>query len=110
MGFKVKNRESANEQNRVNMDLRKVGGYVKNVRVVTDSYVTFTLACRGFAFYNMRLVEGKNGYFISPPQDKGSNGKWYDRYAVYLSDDDKEDIIQRCLEIIEDSSKDGVPF
>lgn len=110
MGFKVKNRESENEQNRVNMDLREVGGYVKNVRVVTDSYATFTLACRGFAFYNMRLVKVKNGYFISPPQDKGRNGKWYNRYAVYLSDEDKKVIIQRCLEIIEDSSKDGVPF
>ena len=106
MGFKVKNRESENEQNRVNMDLWDVGGYVKNVRVVTDSYATFTLACRGFAFYNMRLVEGKNGYFISPPQNRGSNGKWYDQYAVYLSNEDKEDIIQTCLKIINDD-KDG---
>lgn len=28
----------------------------------------------------LKLVEGKNGLFVSMPQEKGKDGKWYDTF------------------------------
>lgn len=97
MGFKNNNTE------KVYIDLEAVGYSVKNVRVVSDNLVTFTLSCSGFAFYNMRLIEKKaGGYFISVPQDKGTNGAYY-KYAVYLSEEDEKALIEYLLEAVKNA-------
>lgn len=98
MGFKNNNN---NNTERVYIDLEAVGYSVKNVRVVSNNLVTFTLSCRGFSFYNMRLIEKKaGGYFISVPQDKGTNGVYYNKYAVYLSKEDETALIEYLLEAV----------
>ena len=32
--------------------------------------------------YNFKIVEGKNGLFISLPQERGSDGKYYPRISI----------------------------
>lgn len=70
---------------------------IHNARVVTDNMITFTLKCHGFSLYNMKLVNGKKGYFITPPSIKGSNGAYYNQYAIYLSEEDEKSLIDSIL-------------
>ena len=89
MAFNVKSK-SKESANRVNIDLEKVKAVIKNARIVTNTFISFTLSCEGFSLYNMRLVELKDGkQAILPPQEKRGD-KYYNQYAVYLSDEDVE--------------------
>ena len=89
MAFNVKSK-SKESANRVNIDLEKVKAVIKNARIVTDTFISFTLSCEGFSLYNMRLVEFKDGeQAILPPQEKHGD-KYYNQYAIYLSDADEE--------------------
>lgn len=89
MAFNVKSK-SKESANRVNIDLEKVKAVIKNARVVSYTCISFTLSCEGFSLYNMRLVEFKDGkQAILPPQEKRGD-KYYNMYAIYLSDEDTE--------------------
>lgn len=96
MGFKTKSSKEEN-QNRPKFDVVKCGAIVQNARVVTDDLITFTLKCEGFSLYNMKLVNGKKGYFITPPSTKASNGAYYNQYAIYLSEEDEKGLIDSVL-------------
>lgn len=96
MGFKTKDSES-NKQNGTKFDMIATEAIIKNARVVTDDLITFTLKCKGFSLYNMKLVNGKKGYFITPPSVKGNNGAYYNQYAIYLSEEDEKNLIDSVL-------------
>ena len=74
---------------------------IKNVRLVSDKLVTFTLRGDGVSLYNVRLVEGVNGRFISASQHKGSDGRWYNDYGLYISEDDQKKLIDDVLAQLE---------
>lgn len=95
MGFKTKNGED--KQNKAKFDMVATEAIVQNARVVTNDLITFTLKCHGFSLYNMKLVNGKKGYFITPPSVKGSNGAYYNQYAIYLSEEDEKSLIDSVL-------------
>ena len=95
MGFKTKNDED--KQNKAKFDMVATEAIVQNARVVTDDLITFTLKCHGFSLYNMKLVNGKKGYFITPPSVKGSNSAYYNQYAIYLSEEDEKSLIDSVL-------------
>lgn len=97
MGFKTKNSNQNSNQNKPKFDMTGYGAIVQNARVVTDNLITFTLKCEGFSLYNMKLVNGKNGYFIAPPSVKSSNGAYYNQYAIYLTEEDEADLIDSVL-------------
>ena len=83
MGFKTKNSNQKPEnQNMPKFDIVATEAIVQNAKVVTENLITFTLKCHGFSLYNMKLVDGKNGYFITPPSVKSSNGAYYNQFAV----------------------------
>ena len=96
MGFKTTGGKAATQE-RVNMNLMAVGATAINARVIGDTCITFTLRCQGFALYNMKLCEGRDGYFIAPPSMKGMDGKFYSQYAVYLSQEDEQRMIEDVL-------------
>ena len=96
MGFKTRDSES-NKQNGTKFDMIATEAIIKNARVVTDDLITFTLKCKGFSLYNMKLVNGKKGYFITPPSVKGSNGAYYNQYAIYLTEEDEKSLIDSVL-------------
>lgn len=107
MGFKVK---SSNKENieRVNFILKDSGWSIENVRVVTEHMVSFTLKMRGLSLYNMKVTESTKDetagkMFLSNGQSKGSDGKYYNNYALFLSDEDKDLIIKAvCAEANKD--------
>lgn len=96
MGFKTRDSKD-DKQNKAKFDMVATEAIVQNARVVTDDLITFTLKCHGFGLYNMKLVNGKNGYFIAPPSVKGSNGAYYNQYAIYLSEEDEKNLIDSVL-------------
>lgn len=101
MAFKT-TKNSNSSGSRTTIDLKSVNAEVTNVRQISDSCIVFTLRCKGFSFYSMRIVERKSDGepFIMVPQDKGKDGKYYDRYAVYLSDADQKALIDQVFAIV----------
>lgn len=101
MAFNVNRKGNENDRkDRVCMDIKSMGYEVTNVRVITDSFITFTLKFKGFSLYNMRVVERRNGeIFISVPQSKGGDFRYYNQYAVYLSDEDQKMLINEVFKI-----------
>ena len=55
MGFKTRDSKDDN-QNKAKFDMIATEAIVQNARVVTDDLITFTLKCRGFSLYNLKLV------------------------------------------------------
>lgn len=98
MGFNVKSSKKDTVE-RVNFNLKDSGWSISNVRVVTEHMVSFTLKMHGLALYNMKVTESTQDktagkMFLSNGQSKGSDGKYYNNYALYLSDDDTDLIIK----------------
>lgn len=74
---------------------------VENVRVVDTSkgdLVFFNLTINGVTIYSCRVVNGANGDFISSPQQKGKDGKYYNMVYVALSPDDSKLILDDIQE------------
>ena len=63
---------------------------------------------RGLSLYNMKVTESTKDetagkMFLSNGQSKGSDGKYYNNYALFLSDEDKDLIIKAvCAEANKD--------
>lgn len=66
---------------------------VQACHLISDRVCVFTLNVPGATFLNLKVVEGKNGMFIAMPQSKGRDGKYYDLYRVFFSDEDTQRII-----------------
>lgn len=96
MGFKTRDGKD-DKQTKAKFDMIATEAIIQNARVVTDDLITFTLKCHGFSLYNMKLVNGKKGYFITPPSVKGSNGAYYNQYAIYLTEEDEKSLIDSVL-------------
>lgn len=75
---------------------------VSNVRVVTPTFISFTLELKGLVLYNMKLVETKGGVrFVAPPSQKAKNGNYYNVYSLYLSKEDNERVMDTVLAQLE---------
>ena len=72
---------------------------VSNVRVVTDTFITFTLRGKtnGVSLYGMRLIEKRDGTNMirCPQSEYMQNGKkqYANQYAVYISRDDETKLV-----------------
>lgn len=106
MAFKT-TKNSNSSGSHTTIDLKSVNAEVTNVRQISDSIIVFTLRCKGFSFYSMRVVERKSDGepFITVPQDKGKDGKYYNRYAVYLSDADQKALIDQVFAIVNENEE-----
>ena len=84
------------EKNGNNIDELKINNYcVKRVITVgKDANVLADVEINGIIIYGMRVVEGKNGDFLSFPQSKGKDGKYYSICWAKLSEKDQNDILK----------------
>lgn len=109
MAFNFKNNETEIKEGRAVIDLALTEASVERVRQIAPSCIVFTLKCKGFSFYDMRVCEDKDGKsFVTVPKDKGTDGRYYARYAVYLSKSDQESIIKKVFGIL--NNVEDVPF
>ena len=99
----TKNAQNNEEKKMVYFDMAENVATVTNVRKISETFISFTLKCKGFSLYSLRAVERKddNGWFISVPATKGKDGNYYNNYALYLRDEDQEAIIDTVFKILE---------
>ena len=104
MGFNVKGSKKDSIE-RVNFNLKESGWEIANVRVMTEHMVSFTLKMHGLSLYGMKVTESTKRdsagqMFLSNGQSKGSDGKYYNNYALYLSDEDKDKVIKAVCDAV----------
>ena len=70
-----------------------------NAKVVRANQVKdlvfFDVEINGVTIYGCKVVEGKNGDFISFPSHKGKDGKYYNHVYIKLSDEQTKEIISQ---------------
>lgn len=57
------------------------------------SWILADLEMNGITIYGVRVVEGKNGDFLSFPQRKGQDGKYYSIVYAPLCKEDQDAIL-----------------
>ena len=72
---------------------------VTRANQVNDT-VFFDVVINGVTIYGCKVIEGKNGDFISFPSHKGKDGKYYNHAWVKLSDDDTAAIVKQVEEML----------
>lgn len=70
---------------------------------------TFDVRLNGITIYGCRLVDGKNGTFVSFPSRQGKDGKWYSYVYAVLDDQTVEDICTQVAGLLGEE-EDGLPF
>lgn len=74
----MKKPENNKENSGRKVETRKLDNFkVKAVRMFDNGNVVADIELNGVLVYGVRVVEGKNGDFLSLPQRKGSNDKYY---------------------------------
>ena len=64
--------------------------------------VIFDMAVNDVTIYGCRVVEGKNGDFISLPSRKGNDGQYYSHAYVKLTAEDTKEIISQVEKALEE--------
>ena len=75
------------------------GATVSGCRFLSDKVIAFTLNLPGLSIYNMKVIDGKNGAFVSPPQTKNNKSdKWVETVGLWLDSDDEDAISQTVID------------
>ena len=82
-----------NYSNLPKFDLEGKRPYIVGAKLISDHVIVFTLGIDGAQFYGLRVVENNGKMFISMPQSKGSDGKWYDLYKLFFDEKSEGAII-----------------
>ena len=72
---------------------------VTRANQVNDA-VFFDMEVNGVTIYGCKVIEGKNGDFVSFPSHKGKDGKYYNHAWVKLSDEDTAAIVKQVEEML----------
>lgn len=73
---------------------------VTRAKQFKDGGVVFDMQVNGVFIYGCRVIESKNGDFVSFPSYKGSDGKYYSHAWVKLSDEDTKSIVKQVEDMI----------
>ena len=87
-------------------DFNISGMRVANVRKLSETVIAFSLLGNGLGLYNLKVVDGAKGKFVAVPQAKGKDDEWYNQYALYLSEEDQEKLIEKVLDEVEDEEEE----
>lgn len=82
----------------VNEDVN-VQAKVTRANQVQDT-VYFDVVINGVTIYGCKVIEGKNGDFISFPSHKGKDDKYYNYCYIKLSDEQTADIVKQVEEML----------
>lgn len=102
-------KNTTNNKERETIKLTSVSIPEKNVRKISNGTIFFTLGINGVTIYNCKIVDGKNGKFISFPQTKGKDDKYYSIVYVALADSDQKKIVDKVEKIAGEKEKTPVP-
>ena len=86
--------------NTKNVEAIKLDSYnVTRASMINDT-VFFDVVLNGISIYGCKVVEGKNGDFISFPSRKGKDDKYYSIAWCRLSDDDQKLILDTVEKVL----------
>ncbi|MFA5038837.1 MAG: SpoVG family protein [Candidatus Omnitrophota bacterium] len=71
--------------------MHKLGNAEKNMKAFADIEINGILLIKG-----LRILNGKNGLFISMPRLKGNNSQWYETVRA-LTKETKQKIVSAVL-------------
>lgn len=92
------------ERNYTNLESIKVlRATAVNSESKTQAFMDVEL--NGIAIYGVSVVSGSNGDFLSFPQRKANNGKYYHVAYAYLSAEDQQKVIEACEDWFADNNK-----
>lgn len=77
-----------------------VQAQVTRAKQFDDGGVMFDMVVNGVSIYGCRVVEGKNGDFVSFPSYKAKDGKYYSHAYIKLSDVDTKNIVSQVEDMI----------
>jgi len=77
----------------------EVNAKVTRANQVKDT-VYFDVEINGVTIYGCRVIEGKEGDFVSFPSHKGKDDKYYNYCYIKLSEEDTKDIIHQVEEML----------
>lgn len=77
-----------------------VQAQVTRAKQFDDGGVVFDMVVNGVSIYGCRVVEGKNGDFVSFPSYKAKDGKYYSHAYIKLSDADTKNIVSQVEDMI----------
>lgn len=81
------------KNNNVNDQVAEKLIVVKRAKQFDDGKIAFDMIVNDVTIYGCRLIEGKKGMFVSFPQRKGNDGKYYNIAYLKLSENDVESIV-----------------
>lgn len=90
----MKKPENAGNQTKERNTIKLTDFAVKRVKMWDNGGISADLNLNGIDIYGVRVVEGKNGDFLSFPQRKGSDGKYYHIAYASVSSDDQNAILK----------------
>lgn len=65
-----------------------------------ENTVYFDVVINGVTIYGCKVIEGKNGDFVSFPSHKGKDGKYYNHAYIKLSEEDTDAIVKQVEEML----------
>lgn len=74
---------------------------VTRAKAFDNGGVVFDMVLNGVTIYGSRVVEGKNGDFISFPSRQGKDDKYYNHVWIKLTEDDTKLIISQVEKALE---------
>lgn len=73
--------------------------FVTRAHQFDDGAITFDMIINEVSIYGCRLVDGKNGKFVSFPSRKGKDGNYYSHAFYKLTNDDTANIVAQIEEL-----------
>ena len=93
-----KSGKNTNKEALPKFPLKEMGYTIRNTRYISNTCIGFSLDIKGLVLYNLRVVDGRNGLFLAMPSDKGSDGNYYPKYNLYLTEEDSKALIDKVVE------------
>lgn len=86
---------------------KKVESLIQKVDIIRahafdNGGVVFDMVVNGVFIYGCRVVEGKNGDFVSFPARKGSDGNYYSHAYIKLTEEDTKNIVSLVENALEE--------
>lgn len=97
----MKKPETKSEVKNENKDFLKIDSFsVNRVHQFSNGSVIFDMTVNGIKIYDCRVVEREEGDFISFPQRKGMDGKYYSIVWARFSETDQKDILAEVEKLL----------
>ena len=98
MAFGTNNKTNGNKKNDLpKFVLKGRNANISGAKCISEKCIVFTLNVDGASFYGLRVVAGSKGNFISMPQERSRDNKYYNLYTLFFEESEAEKVIEAVL-------------